>query len=242
MPRLPNLVSGDIALYKTVLANGVKGYGTNTPPAASAGDCYIIGSAPTGAWVGSANKIAIYDGAAWGYIPTTGAIGTDQRNLVVAENGGGKTYRWFGAAWVEYAAPGSVNEVSYTYDPYPQYATRDELTTGGGSGDMILANAQTNSGAKTFLDATLLMRNVANTFSSRFTNANTGARVYTLKDADGTIAFTSDIAASDTVVTRNILTANTTIAAGFSAYIPGFAEIANTFTLEVGLASYLEIG
>jgi hypothetical protein len=151
MPRLPNLVSGDIALYKTVLANGVKGYGTNTPPAASAGDCYIIGSAPTGAWVGSANKIAIYDGAAWGYIPTTGAIGTDQRNLVVAENGGGKTYRWFGAAWVEYAAPGSVNEVSYTYDPYPQYATRDELTTGGGSGDMILANAQTNSGAKTFL-------------------------------------------------------------------------------------------
>lgn len=64
---------------------------------------------------------------------------------------------------------------------------------GGGSGDMILASTQTNTGAKTFLDNTLLLRNVANTFSSRFTNAATAARVYTLKDADGTIAFTSDI-------------------------------------------------
>jgi hypothetical protein len=37
------------------------------------------------------------------------------------------------------------------------------------------------------------MRNVANTFTSWLTNSNTASRTYTLKDADGTVAFTSDI-------------------------------------------------
>lgn len=65
--------------------------------------------------------------------------------------------------------------------------------TPAGSGDMVLANTQTNSGLKTFLDATFGLRNVANTFTALFTNTNTAARTYTLKDANGTIAFTSDI-------------------------------------------------
>lgn len=62
-----------------------------------------------------------------------------------------------------------------------------------GSGDMVLATAQTNTGVKTFLDATLGLRNVANTITSFFTNTATVARTYTLKDASGTLAFTSDI-------------------------------------------------
>lgn len=62
-----------------------------------------------------------------------------------------------------------------------------------GGGDMVLASVQTNSGLKTFLDATFGLRNVANTFTSLFTNTNTAARTYTLKDASGTLAFTSDI-------------------------------------------------
>ena len=62
-----------------------------------------------------------------------------------------------------------------------------------GSGDMVLASAQTVSGAKTFLDSTLLLRNVANTFSAQFTNTNTAARTYTLPNATGTVALTSDI-------------------------------------------------
>lgn len=37
------------------------------------------------------------------------------------------------------------------------------------------------------------LRNVANTFTSFFTNTNTASRTYTLKDASGTLAFTSDI-------------------------------------------------
>jgi hypothetical protein len=62
-----------------------------------------------------------------------------------------------------------------------------------GGGDMVLASVQTNTGAKTFLNNTLLLRNVANTFNGSFTNTNLADRTYTLKDANGTIAFTSDI-------------------------------------------------
>jgi len=65
--------------------------------------------------------------------------------------------------------------------------------TPAGGGDVVLASAQTNTGAKTFLDTTLLLRNVANTFNGSFVNTNTANRVYTLKDATATIAFTSDI-------------------------------------------------
>lgn len=60
-------------------------------------------------------------------------------------------------------------------------------------GDMVLASAQTNSGAKTFLNGTLLLRNVANTFNGTFTNTNTADRTYTLQNANGTLAFLSDI-------------------------------------------------
>lgn len=46
----------------------------------------------------------------------------------------------------------------------------------------------------------------------------------------------------DTLLTKNTITANTTITAGYSAYIPMFADIADTITLDVGDGSYLEIG
>ena len=65
---------------------------------------------------------------------------------------------------------------------------------------MSLGNAETVSGIKTFLDGTLLLRNVANTFTGVFTNTNTAARTYTLKDASGTLAFTSDLTTFVTAV------------------------------------------
>ena len=67
------------------------------------------------------------------------------------------------------------------------------FATPAGSGDMVLANAQTNSGAKTFNATTLLLRNVAGTFNGSFTNTNTADRIYTLPNAAGTVALTSDI-------------------------------------------------
>ena len=65
--------------------------------------------------------------------------------------------------------------------------------TPSGTGDMILASTQINSGLKTFQDGTFGLRNVANTFTSLLTNTNTAARTYTTKDASGTLAFVSDI-------------------------------------------------
>jgi len=62
-----------------------------------------------------------------------------------------------------------------------------------GGGDMVLASTQTVSGLKTFLASMFGLRNVANTFTAFFTNTITANRTYTLKDADGTLAFTSDI-------------------------------------------------
>jgi hypothetical protein len=144
--RLPDFSDTDLALYKIALENGVKGYGTNTPPGSPVqDDCYIIGSSPTGAWVGSANKVAVYDGGAWAYIPTSGAIGSAQRNLALSENGGNKTYRWFGSEWIEYAAPTRLVDHQNTVDPFPQYALRYEVSTGSGSGDVTKVGTPVNN-------------------------------------------------------------------------------------------------
>ena len=56
-----------------------------------------------------------------------------------------------------------------------------------GTGDMVLASAQTVTGAKTFNDTKLLLRNVADTYNGSFTNTNTANRVYTLQDKAGVV-------------------------------------------------------
>lgn len=125
---------------------------------------------------------------------------------------------------------------------------------GGGAGDMILANTQTNTGAKIFLDATLLLRNVANTFSSQFTNTNTASQTYTLPDITGLIALnplttTGDLiqSTSGTVAGRlaSIATGNVLLSGGvgtvsswgkvgLSTHVAGNLAIAN---LNSGLAA-----
>jgi hypothetical protein len=74
---------------------------------------------------------------------------------------------------------------------------------GKGNGDMVLASAQTNSGAKTFLNTSLLLRNVANTFNGSFTNTNTADRVYTLPDTTTTLA---GLAVANTFTERQTIT------------------------------------
>ena len=75
--------------------------------------------------------------------------------------------------------------------------TKAQFNTAVTDGDIVyLDSVDTISGAKTFLDTKFILRNVANTFNGTFTNTNTANRVYTLQDADGTVAFLSDIAAA----------------------------------------------
>ncbi len=82
--------------------------------------------------------------------------------------------------------------------------------TDNGAGDMILASTQTNSGVKTFLNGTIGLRNVANTITSFFSNAATVSRTYTLKDASGTLAFTTDITGTNSGTNTGDNATNTT--------------------------------
>ncbi|KOP39222.1 hypothetical protein DBB36_02150 [Flavobacterium sp. WLB] len=56
-----------------------------------------------------------------------------------------------------------------------------------------ISNDQNVSGIKTFLTGKLGLRNVANTFTSFFTNTVTASRTWTLPDKNGIIAMTSDL-------------------------------------------------
>lgn len=121
---------------------------------------------------------------------------------------------------------------------------------GGGSGDMILASTQTNTGAKTFLDNTLLMRNVGNTFNSKFTNTNTAARTYTLPDFSGTLVATFGItnigttpiqllgtnAGNDDLyftLDNNATQSNRSWSLGFNGQLNSYPASGNEYTLEI---------
>jgi len=66
-----------------------------------------------------------------------------------------------------------------------------------GVGDMILASVQIVTGLKTFDALKLGMRNVADTFTSLFTNVNTAARTYTLPNDSGDIPLKKGVESSD---------------------------------------------
>jgi hypothetical protein len=76
--------------------------------------------------------------------------------------------------------------------------------------DMFMSTIQNVSGLKTFLAGKFGLRNVANTFTSFFTNANTAARTYTLPNKDGTVAMTSDIIAQMSGVVNYLVKFGTT--------------------------------
>ena len=84
----------------------------------------------------------------------------------------------------------------------------------------------------------LQMKNVANTFTSLFTNTNTAIRTYTLPDASGTVALTSDITSGVTKLggasTKNNATVTTMSATPVEISIGGGAQ---GFTVNSGAAS-----
>lgn len=94
-----------------------------------------------------------------------------------------------------------------------------------GSGDMILASVQTNSGAKTFLNSTLLLRNPANTFSYTFNAAAIAA--------DRTLNLPL-IAATDTLAVLGLaqtFTATQTFGALVATTVNGNTFTTGTYTL-----------
>ena len=89
-----DMASAFRALDGLVMPN-VLGYLTNTPPASPInGDCYIIGTAPTGAWAGQGSKVARYStiAAAWEFY-------TPKNGWTLEANGARESYRYTGGAW-----------------------------------------------------------------------------------------------------------------------------------------------
>lgn len=105
-----------------------------------------------------------------------------------------------------------------------------DITISGGGGDMVLASSQTVSGLKTFLSGMFGLRNIANTFTSFFTNANTASRTYTLQNRDGTLADLADIASVNTNK-MNVPTG------GIANYLPKFLT-----TTTIGLSRLWDTG
>ena len=82
----------------------------NTPPSSPAlDDAYIVGTAPTGVWVGQDNQLAEWDGAAWAFT----APANQETHLVRALS---ENWLWTGTAWVKVAAAaatiGQLNDVT----------------------------------------------------------------------------------------------------------------------------------
>lgn len=74
----PDVTFNEAMILLQVMLYGVISLGTNTPPGSpTEGDSYVIGTAPTGAWAGKANKIAVYYGGSWRFVPGNNSSGSD---------------------------------------------------------------------------------------------------------------------------------------------------------------------
>jgi hypothetical protein len=125
----------------------------------------------------------------------------------------------------------TLKNLGYTGNAVPttNIATAQQVSPGGikgadgNAGDMILASAQTVTGAKTFVDQAAKVRNVAGTQSTSLRSAASAARTATFPDRSGTLALAPAPTALDWAATVNLdlageiwrqlsLTANTTFA------------------------------
>ena len=71
----------------------VETVGTNLPPTAPAiGQCWVVGTAPSGAWVGHASAIAGWTGGGWRYLPV-------QEGVAVWSRADGAIARFDGSVW-----------------------------------------------------------------------------------------------------------------------------------------------
>lgn len=108
----PEVTHNEAIVLLQLLQKGVIDRGLNPPPGApTEGDSYILGAAPTGAWAGRANALAIFWGGVWRFLPgrdDLGAIiamGARQEGLSVWVNDENTRYTWSGSAWTNTGGP-----------------------------------------------------------------------------------------------------------------------------------------
>ena len=90
----PNFARLEALVHLTVISI------TNTPPGSPAnGDCYIVGTSPTGVWSGHVSDIAVYY-TIGGWIYIDPAIGVRAYNRATSTY-----YRWDGSVWIAETLP-----------------------------------------------------------------------------------------------------------------------------------------
>src|SRR5210317_404701 len=128
-----------------------------------------------------------------GFISEMSLFALTDTNITLAEKGDILAFN--GTSWVDLSV--GANGTVLTADSAEATGLK---WTGAGAGDMVLASVQTVTGLKTFNNGTFALRNVADTFSVTFTNTVTADRVLTVQDADGTLAYLTDIFVPDTLL------------------------------------------
>lgn len=95
------------ALFALQMLAGIGVIGvTNTPPGSpTEGDCYVVGTSPTGVWTGKANCIAGRYNGGWIFVPGFDSAGTQitpgarHEGMHVWRQDTNAVYRWNGSAW-----------------------------------------------------------------------------------------------------------------------------------------------
>lgn len=88
------------------LAAAVETVGANAPPATPVdGQCFIVGTAPTGAWAGQAKAIAGYAPGGWRFVAAVAGM----RAL---EQASGQTATYDGTSWVVGTVKGAKLELA----------------------------------------------------------------------------------------------------------------------------------
>lgn len=107
----PEVTHNEAVLLLQVMQSGVIDRAVNTPAVGpTIGDAYIVGAAPTGAWAGRANTIAVWNGSAWRFIPgqddagTPITMGARQEGMRIWVRDENALYAWDGSAWTAFAS------------------------------------------------------------------------------------------------------------------------------------------
>lgn len=110
----PEVTHNEALLLLSALTKGVVTIQNAPPGSPTAGDSYIVGTAPTGAWAGRANTIATYTGSGWRFVPDRDSAGTiitmgaRHEGMRAWRQSDDALYVWTGTAWVALATAASL--------------------------------------------------------------------------------------------------------------------------------------
>ena len=121
-----------LRLIDIVAAAAVESVGANAPPTSPAdGACYIVGTAPTGAWAGHAKAIAGYAPGGWRFVAAVAGMSA-------LDKLSGQTATYDGSAW----AVGAINGASLKLGTSQVVGARLAAVANPGGGSVVDVEAR----------------------------------------------------------------------------------------------------